>query len=389
MWPRWCSTRCVSHAARYSRSNIKHGTAVGLTVSVLSPPLPVGSLFSICMTSVVNVVLTEVTLSTDASANYALGLFFFLFGALLARDIWTVRSARRRALHHSRHGGLSSSSINSLSPTSLLLHDPDDAETGEKIVEAFERQQRQQREYEESPVGRTSSERLISGSGLYSHQASHRLFSSLTSVRGRLFVPMVFVGVSALAVMLCLFVLEPEWTSHYPVALRTVFYTLLATSLLFTLAYLFLTFWRLLKIVGQAVLCASGCPWRGGGRSSGGGRSGYGHQSDPIFDVGEDAPDLFESLSLFASTSLLSSVAQVRIMAVCAAISGVYFGHMFGRLDREDQTKRYVVAAQEEDRSKLMACDGTTAMWLKRLTFWSFACSLLTPPQPSRPVRPA
>lgn len=341
-----------AHATPRVHSDI-HNCCLVLPLS--SRLAPVGSLFSICMTSVVNLVLTEVTLSTDISATYALAVFLFLFAALLGRDITLFRAGRNKELNQAGGGG-GGLSVNSFSPSSLL--NPDDNATSEAILNSFERQQRLGGGSGSPLSGKTSSERLIgisspgSHGDLYASHASHRLFSSLTSVRGRLLVPILFVAISLLAVLLCLLVLAPDWTSHYPVSVRTVFYTLLATSLLFTLAYLFITFWRLVKILGAALLCAGFCPWRGaGGSSSGSGASGqsrFNYRPRDDGDVG--SPDLFESLSHFASTSLVRSVAQVRIMAVCAAISGVYFGHMFGALDSQDQTKRY---AQERGKAEI------------------------------------
>lgn len=239
-------------------------------------------------------------------------------------------------------------------------------------------------------AGRTSSERLIGGltspSSSYATAASHRVFSSLTSVRGRLFLPMVFVGICLLSVVLCLFVLEPDWTSHYSVGVRTFFYTLLATALLFTLTYLFITFWRLVKILGTALLCSTMCPWRsnGGSSSSGGGRNArFRHHLSDL-----DSPDLFDSLSLFASTSLLRSVAQIRIMSVCAMISGVYFGHMFGALDREDQTKRCVDRVYSGNDA--WVCAVMCARWLVADSSLCLSLSLRSLAlQPSRSVRPA
>lgn len=274
------------------------------------------------MTSAVNLVLTEVTSAPDSSAVYALGVFLMLFAALLARDIHLFRT---RA---SVGGGRT---MQSPSLNYATVYDPDDAAASESLMTSFDRRARWDMG---SPItGRSSSDRLVGygahGSAATASAAHGCLFTAaqkmiriLTTPVGMMVVPMAFVAITGVAVLLCFVILTDNWSAVYPAGVKVFIYTILATSLLFTLAYLFVTIWRLLKIFGQMVLDVILVD---------------AHHHTPSSHRVHDICDL---LSQFANTPLIRSVAQVRIMGMCAAISGIYFGHMFGALDKEDTTKR-------------------------------------------------
>lgn len=350
------------------------------------PSDAVGSLFSILMTSMVNMVLTEITTSGDASAGLALGIFLALFAALLWRDMQHLKhsgldggsaadaasSGRWRA--GGLHGGVSPLSVNGSSISYAQILNPDDNIASTAILNSFEKQQ-----HRNQPItpasGASSPVTATLLPSTYARKASRKLVHSLTSMQGLLFVPSFFLVEISVAIVLCLFLLtHSDWSNLWSGTLwKRAVYSTLSIALCFTLAYLLLSGWRLGKILLSAAwesLCGrhgpcNCCFGRSGwsARDSGGvkiktgeeeeeedqrRRIGMVHPRGSLNDaVASSAdfslshrPDLGERLSAFASTSLLSSAAQVRIMGLCALISGVYFGSMFGGLDREDTTKR-------------------------------------------------
>lgn len=322
---------------------------------------PVGSVFSIAMTSAVNLVLTEVTSNSDGSAaNYALGLFLFLFSALLARDIRLYRgrggsdamtvSRGRGGLHSTPHLRFAN------------LQDPDDARASEAVMDSFQRQAkwRDFTDVSSSSSAATTTtttranDRMVglgsdemNGNGSSRHNSSfgfstaQKLFHSLTTPRHMMLVPTIYVGISSLAVIICFTVLTHDWSANYPTRVKTCIYAILATSLLFTMAYLSVTLWRVLKIVFRVAFDMALSHLRPRlNQSLGLGLHSLNGHSPSSSSSSSTRTDVCELLSQFANHPLICSVAQVRIMGLCAAISGMYFGQMFGALDVEDTTKR-------------------------------------------------
>ena len=348
-------------------------------------PASVGSLFSILMTSMVNMVMTEITTSGDASTGLALGVFLALFAALLWRDMQHIKdsemdgasaadavsSGRWRA--GGLHGGVSPLSVNGSAISYAQILNPDDNIASSAILNSFEKQQHRNQPATPSAAPLAVMATLLPST--YARKASRKLFHSLTSMQGLLFVPSFFLVEISVSIILCLFLLtHSEWSNLWSGTLwKRGVYATLSIALCFTLAYLLLSGWRLGKILLSAAwegLCGrhgplNCCFGRSGWSSRGSGgvkvktgeeeeaedqrrRIGMVHTRGSLNDTSNPPPDfslshrpdLSERLSAFASTSLLASAAQVRIMGLCAIISGVYFGGMFGGLDREDTTKR-------------------------------------------------
>jgi hypothetical protein len=319
-------------------------------------------------------VLIEITTSSDQSAGWALGLFLALFVGVLYRDVHaflarqygetTVAAAEAGRW---RSGGLGpGSSINAAVSYAQILN-PDDEVASRAILSSFEKQHRLGDAVAPAPASGS----ILSGalqrhlrapSSL--HRSYRRLVRWLGTVQGQLVVAHFFMFQIGSSSLLCFLLLtRREWSTTWGgLAWKRVVYATLSISLAFSLAYLLLTAWRLVRIVamagwqagcgrhGACNCCFGQRGWapttkdvgmHGDGDSSGSSSGGGGGL--PFAGSASSSPSsssLSAQLSAFAHTSLVFSIAQLRIMGACALISGVYFGTMFGGLDKEDATKR-------------------------------------------------
>lgn len=378
-------------------------------------------MFSIFMTSLVNLVLIEITTSSDQSAGWALGLFLALFVGVLYRDVhaflarqYGESSVGAAEAGRWRSGGLgSASSINASGVSYAQILNPDDEVASRAILSSFEKQHRLGDAAPAAPAPASGS--LFSGA-LQRHlrapsslrRSYRRLVRWLGTVQGQLVVPHAFMFQIGSSSLLCILLLtRREWSTTWGgLAWKRVVYATLSISLAFSLAYLLLTAWRLVRIValagwragcgrhGRCNCCFGQRGWapttkdvgmHGDGDSSGSG-SGSGLPFAGASSPSASSSSLSAQLSAFAHTSLVFSIAQLRIMGACALISGVYFGTMFGGLDKEDATKR--CAPRPRRRGTALACTVLSAT-ASHLASGCFLCSFVVAVQPHRRGDPA